>query len=111
MHLTSVVIWNRLRGVKTTAVAELKASLSRHLARVKAGEEVVVTERGRPIAKIVPILWPRDEEEKRLRLLEAQGIIRMGTRKLPKGFWEIPRGQDPAGAVRQALLEERREGR
>ena len=41
--------------MKTTPVAQLKATLSEQLARVKAGEEIVVTERGRPIAKIVPI--------------------------------------------------------
>ncbi|PYN64673.1 MAG: type II toxin-antitoxin system prevent-host-death family antitoxin, partial [Candidatus Rokuibacteriota bacterium] len=38
----------------SAAVAKLKASLSEYLARVKAGEEVIVTERGKPIAKIVP---------------------------------------------------------
>jgi prevent-host-death family protein len=43
----------------TAGVAQLKASLSRYLARVKAGEELVVTERGRPVAKLVPI---RDHE-------------------------------------------------
>ncbi len=31
---------------KVAKVSELKASLSKYLARVKAGEEVVVTERG-----------------------------------------------------------------
>ena len=97
--------------MKTAALTDLKASLSRYLARVKAGEEVVVTERGRPIAKIVPIPWPRDEEEKHLRLLEAQGIIRLDGGKLPKGFWDEPRARDASGAVRRALLEERREGR
>ena len=42
--------------VMTTAgVAELKARLSEYLARVRAGSEVLVTERGRPVAKIVPV--------------------------------------------------------
>ena len=72
--------------MKTAAVAELKASLSRFLAGVKAGEEVLVTQRGKPIAKIVPIRTPRDEEERRLRRMEVQGLIRLGSGKLPKSF-------------------------
>ena len=98
--------------MKVAAVAELKASLSRYLSRVKTGEEVVVTERGKPIAKIIPIPDAETEEEKRLQRLEAQGIIRRGTGKWPpEGFWEAPRFQDPEGSVRKLLIEERREGR
>ncbi len=40
--------------MKTTTVSKLKASLSEYLRSVKAGEEVLVTERGRPIAKLTP---------------------------------------------------------
>jgi prevent-host-death family protein len=40
--------------MKTATVSKLKASLSEYLRRVKAGEEVLVTERGRPIAKLSP---------------------------------------------------------
>jgi len=97
--------------MKVAAVAELKASLSRYLARVKTGEEVVVTERGKPIAKIIPIPDAETDEEQRLRRLEAQGIIRRGTGKLPKDFWDLPRAQDPEGELRKALIEERRTGR
>ncbi|HEX9668633.1 MAG TPA: type II toxin-antitoxin system prevent-host-death family antitoxin, partial [Thermoanaerobaculia bacterium] len=41
--------------MRTAGVAELKAKLSEHLDRVKRGEEVLITERGQPIAKLVPI--------------------------------------------------------
>ncbi len=47
---------------KVAKVSELKASLSKYLARVKAGEEVIVTERGKPVAKLVPILRDDDVE-------------------------------------------------
>jgi len=72
---------------------------------------VVVTERGKPIAKLVPLTGSEDAEGKRLRRLEAQGLLRLGSGQLPKGFWDAPRPQDPAGLVRQALEEERRESR
>ena len=41
--------------MKTAAVAELKANLSKYLGQVKAGEHVLVTERGVPVAKLVPV--------------------------------------------------------
>jgi prevent-host-death family protein len=36
-------------------VRELRNNLSRYLARVRDGEEVVVTERGRAIARVLPV--------------------------------------------------------
>jgi prevent-host-death family protein len=51
-------------------IRELRASLRRWLRRARAGEEIVVTERGRPVAKIVPATW----EDALARLVEA-GIV------------------------------------
>ncbi|MFN8036444.1 MAG: type II toxin-antitoxin system prevent-host-death family antitoxin [Acidimicrobiia bacterium] len=42
----------------TIGVRELRRDASRWLARVRAGESVVVTDRGRPIAKMVPLEEP-----------------------------------------------------
>jgi prevent-host-death family protein len=92
---------------RTAAVAELKAHLSRFLRRVKAGEEILVTEHNVPVARIVPVPPVTDE---RLRVLERQGLIKIGTGKLPKDFWKRPRGQDDAGLTRAAVCEEREEG-
>ncbi|MEK7409511.1 MAG: type II toxin-antitoxin system prevent-host-death family antitoxin [Acidobacteriota bacterium] len=97
--------------MNTAKVAELKASLSRYLAGVKAGEEVVVTERGKPIAKIVPIPATEEDQVRRLRQMEVQGLIRMGSGRLPRSFWEAARPADPAAGVRKALEEERSETR
>ena len=36
-------------------IRELRAGLSRYVERVKRGEEIVVTERGRPVARLVPM--------------------------------------------------------
>ena len=96
---------------RTAGVSELKASLSAYLARVKAGEEVVVTERGTPVAKLIPI--PRDESSDmaHLRDLERRGLLRIGTGHLPDDFWERPMPEDPEGLVLKGLLEERRTGR
>lgn len=93
----------------TTGVTELKAQLSRYLARVKAGEEVLVTERGRPIARLAPV-GSGEAGNESLRDLERQGLIRLGSGRLPKGFWELQRPRDPKAAVRKAVAEEREGG-
>jgi prevent-host-death family protein len=42
----------------TIGVRELRRDASRWLARVRAGEAVVVTDRGRPIARMIPLQEP-----------------------------------------------------
>jgi len=95
--------------MKTTGIAELKAKLSAYLARVKAGEEILVTERNVPVARLVPV-GERPEDLLASRDLERQGLLRLGTGKLPPGFWKLQRGSDPEGWVRQAVAEERSSG-
>ncbi|MHB8345522.1 MAG: type II toxin-antitoxin system Phd/YefM family antitoxin [Ferrimicrobium sp.] len=51
-------------------VRELKNNLSRYLAKVGTGDEVIVTDRGRAVAKITPI-----GTERTLDRLIAQGIV------------------------------------
>lgn len=58
--------------VVEVGVRELKDHLSRYLGRVRRGEEVVVTERGRPIARLSSIDHPSD----RLADLIAGGAVR-----------------------------------
>lgn len=41
--------------MKSVKIAELKDRLSEHLRAVEQGAEVVVTDRNRPIARIVPV--------------------------------------------------------
>jgi prevent-host-death family protein len=94
---------------RTTGVADLKARLSLYLRRVKAGEEILVTERGVPIARLVPV-GDRAESGDELAELERQGLLRIGTGRLPSGFWKLPRGRDPHGLVRGAVDDERSEG-
>jgi hypothetical protein len=43
--------------------------------------------------------------------MERQGLVRIGTGKLPKQFWRMPRPKDPKALARAALLEERAESR
>ena len=95
--------------MKTAAVARLKAELSRYLRLVKSGEEILVTERRIPIARLVPV-ESRDEDED-LRELERQGLLRIGRARLPKGFWKEPGVRDAKASLRRAVAEERDRGR
>ena len=95
----------------SASISETKAQLSALLDRVKAGESVTITDRGVPVAKIVP-LTPADVNwEERLDRLERQGLIRRPREKLDLE-WFLSRPLPKARAsVLEALLEERREGR
>lgn len=97
--------------MKTTPVSELKATLSEQLARVKAGEEVVVTERGRPIAKIVPLSGETIGLSAHMSELARNGLIRLGTGKISKDIWKLPRPSNIEGRGLKALIDEREQGR
>ena len=95
--------------MKTTAVANLRARLSRYLRLVKRGEEILITERDVPVAKIVPVTELGSTLES-LRDLERQGLLRLGSGRLPKDFWQMPRGKDSQASIRGALRDERKRG-
>lgn len=59
---------------------ELKARLSRYVGKARRGEEVVVTERGKEVALIVPI----SRERRALLRLAERGKAKMPAGK-PKG--------------------------
>ena len=80
--------------MKTAAVSELKSLLSKYLSQVKAGEEVMITDRGKPIAKLIPISRTDTNISAHLMALERAGLARIGKTTLPKGFWSMPRPKD-----------------
>jgi len=81
-------------------VRELKNSLSAYLAKVKDGEEVVVTDRGTPVARLVPI----DRSTDRLSQLIAAGLVTPPRR--PKTEARPPIEAD--GTVSDLIADQRR---
>jgi prevent-host-death family protein len=110
LNMTIIVLKSEGKTMKTAAVSKLKAHLSAYLNQVKAGLEILITDRGKPVARLVPISRTQTTKESLTRM-EKQGLIKLGSGKLPKGFWVMPRAEDPKGLVLSALLEERKEGR
>lgn len=63
-------------------VRELKNSLSRYLKKVKAGEHVIVTERGKATAVLIPAEQPKERQA--MEALVREGIARWAGGK-PQG--------------------------
>lgn len=63
--------------MSTVGVRELKNRLTRYLRQTKQGEEIVVTERGKPIALLMPIKAVKRAAslEARLARLAAEGRV------------------------------------
>ena len=95
--------------MQKASISELKARLSSFLELVRHGEEVLVTDRGHPIARLAPIAQS-DREEGRRELLLRSGKLRAPAAGLPGDFWQRPRPVDREGRSVAALLEERGEG-
>ena len=91
--------------MKILSISEAKATLSEQLRHVRSGEEIVITERGKPIARLVPA-GPTDGEAD-LEELEQSGLVRRGSGELTETFWKMPRPADKNGSVRAAVIEER----
>lgn len=89
-------------------VAELKSRLSEYLSQVKAGEEIVVTERGTPVAKLVKVGPPVDDG---LDDLVRRGIVKRGAGgSLDESFFDLPRPKSKGASVTDAVIEERHTG-
>lgn len=87
---------------------EANQSFSKAIKAVKAGKDVVLTERGKPIAVIKPLQLEKDVNSI-LRQLEAEGVLRRGPKSgEPMPAWRAPvriRGK----SIAKTISEERDE--
>lgn len=95
----------------TTTITEAKNRLSALIDRVRAGESILILDRGVPVARLEPVVSSADPEG-RLRRLQRSGIIRAGEGRAPLEMLRVPAPPLAAGASATAvLLDERRSGR
>jgi prevent-host-death family protein len=80
-------------------IRELRDGLSRHLATVREGHTITVTDHGRPVARIIPVDVPTKLEQ-----LVAEGKVTPANRR--KG--ERPRPIKSAGTVSDLVDQQRR---
>ena len=83
---------------------EANQSFSKAMKAVKRGKEVVLTERGKPIAIIKP-LTPADDQGAAIRRLEADGLLRPAVKRgpMPKPTWKAiqVKGKPISQTIRQ----------
>jgi prevent-host-death family protein len=100
--------------MKTVKISELRDHLSRYLDHVRAGGRVLVLDRNRPVAEIVPAgaaeRGRSEATDGRLADLEREGILRRGSGRVPADLLRHP-GPGRRAGVLAALLSERRGSR
>ena len=86
-------------AMRRVGIAELKDRLSEHLRAVENGAEVIVLDRKRPIARIVPMVTSTG----RVRILPpAREFAEIRERRRTPARWPV--------SSTELLMEERREG-
>jgi prevent-host-death family protein len=85
--------------MKTVNIADLKAKLSAHIQMVKDGEEVLVCERNKPVARIIPC--DLEEYSERQQRLIAKGVLTPPRKRAPARR-RLPR---PVGNVSDEAME------
>jgi prevent-host-death family protein len=80
-------------------IRELRANLSRWVKRVQAGEEIVVTDRGKAVARLVPVA------ERKLDRLIRQGLVTPARNKGPR---TVPQPIEGAGPLSDLVIDGRR---
>jgi prevent-host-death family protein len=89
-------------------IRDAKMHLSKYIKMVQQGAEIIITDRGRPVGKIIPIQPNELSLDERIKRLEDLGLIdpieANGIKKVPP---PIP---VPVGIAQKLLQEDRNNG-
>jgi len=94
--------------MQTVNIAELKNNLSAYLKKVKNGEELIVKDRNRPVARLAPLAAGEDldaEEE----ALVAAGLMRLPVKEKSDDFLALPAPQVALADIQAVIRAERDE--
>ena len=92
--------------MKTTPITEIKALLSEYIRKVKAGQSFTITDRGLPVAKLVPVTPIANNYDDIMDLVNAD-LVRLPEMNLDKSFLIEPEIKDASGRALEILLEDR----
>jgi prevent-host-death family protein len=81
-------------------IRELRADFSRWIKRVQTGEDILITDRGKPVARIVPA-----NSRSRLDELIAAGVVKDAPSKTRR---PLPPPIKTKGSVSDLVMEDRR---
>jgi prevent-host-death family protein len=107
-HQKAIIAISGETIMATVNIADLKNNLSAYLEQVKNGEELIVKDRNRPVARLVPLTAGEDldaEEES----LVAAGLMRLPIKKKSDDYLSIPAPQVTMADIRAVIRAERDE--
>ncbi len=107
------IAWNGYNSQMTRAgLTETKNNLSAMVDQVRRGETVLLLDRGKPVARLEPILGIEGGHLDRVVRLERQGVLRRPSAAVPRDVVARP-GPTPRNGASglRALLEERQGSR
>jgi len=90
----------------SVGIRDAKIHLSKFLKMVQKGGEIILTDRGRPVGKIVPIQKKELSLSERIKHLEDQGLLETRTEK---GGKKVPAPIPVPDDIAQRFLREDRE--
>ncbi len=73
----------------TVNIADLKNNLSAYLEQVRHGQELIVKDRNRAVARVLPLTAGEDLDAEEAELVAA-GLMRLPIADIPKDFWKMP---------------------
>lgn len=92
-------------------ISLVKNNLSAMVREVQQGETIIITDHGRPVARLEP-MGPIDQSDARLRALVDDGLVSLPRKPADAGVLELPMPSVVAGpSAVDYLLEEREAGR
>jgi prevent-host-death family protein len=98
--------------VRKATVTEAKNRLSALLAEVRAGETILIVDRGIPVARIEGVRSRSGDDTGRLERLYRAGLLEPPRTEFPSSIVsEDPPSLGPGLSAVDALIEERRTGR
>jgi prevent-host-death family protein len=92
--------------MQTVNIADLKNNLSAYLEQVRNGLELVVKDRNRPIARLLPLGVDLDAEEE---ALIASGLMRLSLEIKNDDFLDLPAPEVSDEIIRDIIRNERDE--
>ena len=99
--------------MRTASITEAKNQLSALIDQVRNGDTIVITDRGRPVARLASLVTDRvGATTGRLERLEREGLVQRGGESGPVAEIQRSPPRPKRGAsVVQAVFDDRDEGR
>jgi prevent-host-death family protein len=92
--------------MKRVNISDLKAHLSAHIQLVRDGEELIVCDRNKPVARIVPCRLDDDSEQE--QRLVARGVLTPPLKQRHSSVsWPVPPGNVSDKIMEQVWRKER----